>query len=553
MSEPVTVTFLGGLGEIGRNCACIEVEGRIMLLDCGLMFPNIEMLGIDLVLPDFTYLRENADRIEGCIATHGHEDHVGGLSYLLRELSFPVFGSALTLGLARNRIEEAGLLDRVELVPVEDGERRRIGPFDVEFIPVTHSVPNGFATAFHTPQGTILHSGDFKLDLTPVDGRLTDLARLGHIANEHGVRLFLSDSTNADEPGFAESERSVGKVLYDLFHAHEGRRIVTACFASHIHRIQQIADAAIAFERTIATLGMSMRKNVRLARSMGLLDIPESALCDIEDIADLAPGKVCVISTGSQGEPLSALALMAAGENRWIKVGADDTVILSSHPIPGNEANVSRVIDGLVRLGAEVVHSGTSHVHATGHARQEELKTVLSITQPEWFVPVHGEYRHLTEHARLARSMGIPENRILVCEDGDQLVVDDSGISLGRRVPAGYLYVDGIVGDVGQGVLRDRRVLAEEGVVVVVVTVDVTSGAIITGPEVITRGWVYAPEAEALLDECADEVRRSVAEAFANDATDIETLQRHVRRAAGRFVSERTRRRPMIVPVVMEA
>src|SRR5262245_51075840 len=522
MPAPVSVTFLGGLGEIGRNCACVEVDGRIMLLDCGLMFPDIDMLGIDLVLPDFTYLRENADRIDGCIATHGHEDHVGGLSFLLRELSFPVYGSPLTLGLARHRIEEAGLVDRTDLVPVEDGERRRIGPFDVEFIPVTHSVPNGFATAFHTPQGTILHSGDFKLDLTPVDGRLTDLARLGHIASEHGVRLFLSDSTNADEPGFAESERSVGKVLYDLFHAHEGRRIITACFASHIHRIQQIADAAVGFGRTIATLGMSMRKNVRLARTMGLLDIPESALLDLEDIADLPPGKVCVISTGSQGEPLSALALMAAGENRWLKVGPDDTVILSSHPIPGNEANVSRVIDGLVRLGADVVHSGISHVHATGHARQEELKTVLSITQPEWFVPVHGEFRHLTEHARLARAMGIPENHILVCEDGDQLVLDDSGISLGRRVPAGYLYVDGIVGDVGQGVLRDRRVLAEEGVVVVVVTVDVTSGAIITGPEVITRGWVYAPEAEALLDECADEVRRSVAEAFANDATDIE-------------------------------
>jgi ribonuclease J len=553
MANPVSVTFLGGLGEIGRNCACIEVEGRIMLLDCGLMFPDMDMLGIDLVLPDFTYLRENADRIEGCIATHGHEDHVGGLSFLLRELRFPIFGSALTLGLARHRIEEAGLLQRTELIPVEDGERRQIGPFDVEFIPVTHSVPHGFATAFHTPQGTIVHTGDFKLDLTPVDGRLTDLAMVGAISKHEGIRLLLSDSTNADQAGHSRSERAVGKVLYDLFHAHEGRRIVIACFASHIHRVQQIADAAVAFGRTIATLGMSMKKNVRLARSMGLLNIPEHALVDIEAIDDLDPAKVCVISTGSQGEPMSALALMAAGENRWLKIGPEDTVILSSHPIPGNEMNVSRVIDGLVRIGAEVVDSGVDDVHATGHAKQEELKTFLSIANPEWFTPVHGEYRHLTQHARLAKAMGVPEDHILVCEDGDQLVLTDDTVTRGAKVPAGYLYVDGIVGDVGQGVLRDRRVLAEEGVVVVVVTVDAKSGAIVTGPEIITRGWVYAPEAEDLLDECAENVREAIHQAFKDqDTLDIENLQRVVRRAAGRFVADRTRRRPMIVPVVME-
>jgi ribonuclease J len=553
MPAPVSVTFLGGLGEIGRNCACIEVDGRIMLLDCGLMFPDIDMLGIDLVLPDFTYLRENAGRIDGCIATHGHEDHVGGLSFLLRELSFPVYGSPLTLGLARHRIEEAGLIDRTELVPVRDGERRRIGPFDVEFIPVTHSVPYGFATAFHTPQGTILHSGDFKLDLTPVDGRLTDLARIGAIAKDPGIRLLLSDSTNADEIGHARSERSVGTVLYDLFHANEGRRIVIACFASHIHRVQQIADAAIAFDRTIATLGMSMKKNVRLAREMGLLHIPANRLVDIEDIVDLDPAKVCVISTGSQGEPMSALSLMASSDNRWIKVGPEDTVILSSHPIPGNEASVSKIIDGMTRLGAEVIHSGIDAVHATGHAKQEELKTLLSIAQPDWFTPVHGEYRHLTSHARLAHSMGMTDDRVLVCEDGDQLLLTDLGVTRGQEVPAGYLYVDGIVGDVGQGVLRDRRVLAEEGVVVVVVTVDARTGAIVTGPEVITRGWVYAPEAEDLIDECADEVRAAVQESFkSGDPADIEALQRVVRKTAGRFVADRTRRRPMIVPVVME-
>jgi ribonuclease J len=554
-APPVRVTFLGGLGEIGRNCACIEIDGRILLLDVGLMFPELDMLGVDLVLPDFTYLRANADRVDGAVITHGHEDHMGGLSYLLREMSFPIYGSALTLGLARNRIEEAGLLDRTELIPVRDGERRRIGPCDVEFIPVTHSVPHGFATAFHTPQGVILHTGDFKLDLTPVDGRLTDLARIGSIASGDGIRLLLSDSTNADEPGHARSERSVGKVLYDLFHEHEGRRIVIACFASHIHRVQQIADAAVAFGRKVATLGMSMKKNVRLAREMGLLHIAEHALVDIDDVRDLPPGKVCVISTGIQGEPMSALSLMAQRNNRWLEVDADDTVILSSHPIPGNEMNVSKVIDGLVRLGAEVVHSGISDVHASGHAKQEELKTLLSIVRPDWFVPVHGEYRHMVAHAKLARAMGaVADDHVLVCTDGDQLVLDAEGMRVERQaVPAGYLYVDGIIGDVGQGVLRDRRVLAEEGVVVVVVTVDVNTGAILVGPEVITRGWVYAPEAEPLLAECADAVRQAVKESFTTGATDIEALQRVVRRAAGKFVNESTKRRPMIVPVVMEA
>jgi len=554
MANPVRITFLGGLGEIGRNCACIEVEGRIILLDVGLMFPDIDMLGVDLVLPDFTYLRENAERVEGAIITHGHEDHMGGLSYLLRELSFPIYGSALTLGLARNRIEEAGLLDRTELIPVKDGERRQIGPCEVEFIPVTHSVPHGFATAFHTPQGTILHSGDFKLDMTPVDGRLTDLALVGAMAKDEGIRLYLGDSTNAEEHGHSGSESSVGKVLFDLFHQHSGRRIVIACFASHIHRVQQIADAALSFGRKVATLGLSMKKNVKLAREMGLLRIPDHALVDIDDIADYPPGEVCVISTGSQGEPMSALALMATKNNRWLEIGEHDTVILSSHPIPGNEMNVSKVIDGLVRLGAEVVHSGIEDVHASGHAKQEELKTMLSIVDPEYFVPVHGEYRHMVAHAKLAKTMGVvAPDKVLVCADGNQLVLDEAGLRHEADVPAGYLYVDGIVGDVGHGVLRDRRVLAEEGVVVVVVTIEGATGAIVTGPEVITRGWVYAPEAEPLLSECADEVRRAIKEAFAEGPNEIESIQRVVRRAAGRFVNETTKRRPMIVPVVMEA
>jgi ribonuclease J len=554
MPRPVSVTFLGGLGEIGRNCAAIEIEGRIMLLDCGLMFPDADMLGIDLVLPDFAYLRERADRIEGCIVTHGHEDHMGGLSYLLRDLSFPIIGSALALGLARNRIEEAGLLGRTQFVPVADRERRRFGPFDCEFIPVTHSVPHGFATAFHTPQGTILHTGDFKIDLNPVDGRLTDLAVMGAIAQNEGIRLLLSDSTNADQHGHSRSETSVGRVLHDVFHANEGRRIVTACFASHIHRVQQIIDAAIAHDRVVVTLGMSMRKNMTLAREMGMLTIPDSHFRRIEDVGDLPPGKVCVISTGSQGEPMSALALMAAQESRWLELTKDDTVVLSSHPIPGNEMNVNKVMDGLVRIGVRVVHSGIEDVHATGHAKQEELKTVLSITRPEWFTPVHGEYRHLVSHADLARQMGVADDHVIVCEDGDQLVITDDGIHKGPSVPAGYLYVDGSgIGDITHGVLRDRRVLAEEGVIVVFVTVDLAAREVLAGPEIITRGWVHADSARDLIEECADTVRAAVDKAAKNEPQlDLEKLQRVVRRAAGSFVNERTKRRPMIVPVVVE-
>ncbi|MBA2625183.1 MAG: ribonuclease J [Acidimicrobiia bacterium] len=551
MPPPVRVTFLGGLGEIGRNCAVLEQEGRLVLLDCGLLFPDPDMPGVDLVLPDFTYLRANAERIDGCILTHGHEDHVGALSFLLRELSFPLYGSALTLGLARSRIEEAGLLDHTKLVPVADNERRRIGPFDVEFLPVTHSVPHGFAVAFHTPQGVLLHSGDWKLDLTPVDGRRTDLARIGSMAGPEGIRLLLSDSTNAEEAGHSRSERSVGKVLGELFAAAKGQRIVTACFASHIHRIQQIADAAIEHDRVVATLGLSMKRNVRLARDMGLLQIPDASLADIAEISNVPGEHVCVISTGSQGEPMSALSLMAHGDNRWIKIGPGDTVILSSHPIPGNESSVGKVIDGLHKLGADVVHSGHADVHVSGHAKQEELKTLLSIAQPDWFIPVHGEYRHLVHHGRLAVGVGVDEDHILICEDGDQLELSDSGLRRVASVPAGYLYVDGSgVGDVGQGVLRDRRVLAEEGVVVVIVTVDAKSGEVLSGPEIITRGWVYAPEAEDLLEEARARVLAGIEEA---DDTDVETLKRHARRALGAFVSERTRRRPMIVPVVMEA
>jgi ribonuclease J len=553
VADPVRVTFFGGLGEIGRNCAAIEHDDRILLLDCGLMFPTSEMPGVDLVLPDFTWLRDNADRVEACVLTHGHEDHIGALGFLLRDLSFPVYGSALTLGLARNRVEEAGVADRAKFIPVADGERLRIGPFDCEFIPVTHSVPHGFATAFRTPQGVILHSGDFKLDLTPVDGRVTDLGRIGALARDPGIRLLLSDSTNAEEPGHSTSESSVGGVLRDIFAANRGKRVIAACFASHLHRIQQIFDAAVGSGRVVATLGRSMLKNVALAREMGLLRIADHSLIDIEAIGSVEPGRVCVVSTGSQGEPMSALALLAAGDNKWLKIEDGDVVVISAHAIPGNEYDVNRVIDGLYRRGAEVIHGGIAPVHVTGHALQGELATLLTIANPDYFIPVHGEFRHLTHHARLAIRMGVPADSVLLAEDGDVVELTDDGLDFADSVPAGYLYVDGIVGDVGHGVLRDRRVLADEGVVVVVVAVDADTGEVLSEPEIVTHGWVYAPEAESLLEEARRRVTESLAEAPNGERPDMETLKRRVRKTVGRFVAERTKRRPMIVPVVVEA
>src|SRR2546423_2431063 len=554
MNDSVRIVFLGGLGEIGRNCFCLEVDDRLLVVDCGLMFPDADMPGIDLVLPDFTYLRDNAERVEAVLLTHAHEDHAGGLAFLLRDIEVPIYGSALSLALARNRIEEAGMLGRTQLIEVADGERRRIGPIECQFVPVTHSVPHGFAVAFFTPVGTIVHTGDFKLDLTPVDGRRTDLALLGELARrDGGVRLLLSDSTNAERPGFTPSESTVGTAMRALFREHGDKRFIVTSFASHLHRVEQVAKAAVAHGRRVAFVGRSMQQNVAMARERGFLDIPAYAVLDIEETSRYAPGDICIICTGSQGEPMSALSLMAAHEHKHVKVSPDDVVVISAHAIPGNESNVSRVIDALHRAGAEVVHDRTSPVHVSGHASQEELKFMLNLVSPEWFVPVHGEYRHLVHHARLAEEVGVAADHVLVCEDGDVVTLTEDGAEVERRaVPAGYMYVDGIVGDISHGVLRDRRMLSEEGVVVVIVTVDKVTGDIVTGPEIVTRGWVYAPEAEGLIEDAKDVVRASIGEAAREGATDFDTMRRHARKSLARFIDERTRRRPAVIPVVME-
>lgn len=550
--DSVRIVFLGGLGEIGRNCACIEVNGRILVLDVGIMFPDPDMPGVDLVLPDFTYLRENADRVDGIILTHGHEDHTGGLAYLLRDFPAPVYGSELTLALARNRVDEAGLASRAQFIPVYDHERRRIGPCDVEFIPVTHSVPHAFATAFHTPQGIILHSGDFKIDLHPVDGRRTDLARMGALGSDPGIRLLLADSTNAEESGYTPSESTVGATLEKVFLARPDKRFVVTCFASHIHRVQQVCNAAIGQGRKVATLGRSMQKNVGLARKLGLLHIPDASLIDIGDVDNYPPGQVCVISTGSQGEPMSALSRLASGENRFFTLHRDDVVVISAHPIPGNEWSVGRVIDSLHRLGVEVIHSGVDAVHVSGHARRGELAMLMSVTQPEFFIPVHGEYRHMANHVRLANSMGIEGDRVLLCEDGDAVRLDASGMSRDGIVPGGYLFVDGSsVGDIGHGVLRDRKVLAEEGVVMAVATVDIKAGEVVGEPQIVTRGWAYDQDTDALMEQARVLVTRALVTALSGENPDHETLNRVARKALGKLVGEKTRQRPMIVPVIV--
>lgn len=553
MADRVQVTFLGGLGDIGRNCAAIETQGQLLILDCGQMFPDDLHPGVDSILPDLTYLRERADSIIGCIVTHGHEDHIGALAHILTDASFPIHGSPFTLGMVKSRLEEAGVADSAELVPISDGERRQIGPFDCEFIPVTHSVPGGLISAIGTPQGLILHSSDFKLDLHPVDGRRTDLRRIGALAHDPGIRLMLADSTNAEVPGSTKSETEIGRVLEEVFREQQGRRIITASFASHLHRVQQIANAALATNRKIATLGLSMKRNVALGRELGVLRIPDHALIDIGDVSTLDPGEVCIISTGSQAEPRASLSLAAFGNSRWIEVGPDDTVILSSHPIPGNEARVSRVINALVRAGATVVHSGELDLHTSGHGKRDELTTLHSVAMPEWFVPVHGELRHMNAHASLARSLGMPAERVLVARDGDQVVLDDEGVQLNEGVTSGeYVLVHGPIIGPDQGVVRERHVLGGDGVVMVTVLLD-ESGEPVGHPTVTSRGWLDGEALELLEAGVADAVAGSLTAAQAEDGMDREELTRRVRRAAGKQVDASTRRRPMIVPVLIDA
>lgn len=551
MTAPVTVTFLGGLGEVGRNCTCIEVDGRLLLIDFGVMFPDVTMPGVDVILPDTEWLKTRAEDIEALIVTHGHEDHVGGVPHFLRQFEAPIYGSALSMGIAHHKVKEARLAHRTELRVVGDGQRIQIGPFDVEFLPITHSVPQSMCIVVHTPQGVLVHTGDFKLDHTPVDQRLTDLGRLGALGADPGIRLLMADSTNADSPGHSASETSIGQTFRRLFPDFRGRRLITACFASHLHRVQQIADVAIDEGRTIFPLGRSMVNNVRIAKDLGLLDIPDRHLRDISDVNDFKPGQVCVICTGSQGETMAALALMDRGEHNEITLGPEDVVMLSSHPIPGNEIPVYRIIDGLTRKGCEVIHDGHEHVHTSGHAKRDELRLLQTITKPEWFIPIEGEYRMMARHAGLAIDVGLDEDRAIIAVDGDQVVIRDEGVKIEGRIPAPYHYLHGLLDDVNGEMLLARRALGEDGYVLITLTIN-KGRKIVAGPKLVSQGWIDEKANPDLVRDLESLVAKVVKKALA-EGVAVEKLERLVRRATGKFVGDRTRRRPPINAVVLTA
>jgi ribonuclease J len=541
----VSVTFLGGLGEIGRNCAAIEVSGRIALIDCGLMFPEEDMLGVDLVFPDWSWLVERSGDVDCVIITHGHEDHTGALAYFLKAIPVPVYGTRLSLELARGRIDEMG--GEADLRPIGFKSWTDHGPFRFQLIPVSHSVPEAAAVALDTPEGVVVHSGDFKLDPTPIDQVPTDLPAFASLGRR-GVRLLLADSTNAEKPGFEPSESSVGRPIADIVRDAPGR-VLAACFSSHIHRVQQIVDAGIASGRKIAFFGRSMHRNTTLAKELGLLEVPEKALVDITELEGLPPNQQMMITTGSQGEPFAALSLMSQGRHRFVELGEDDTVLISAKPIPGNETAVSKVISNLIRRGAMVVHGSNADVHVSGHANRDELLTFINLIRPRAFVPVHGEYRHLHAHAELARAMGV--RHVDVLEDGDRVILNGKKTMVERRaVPAGYVYLDGsAVGDVQSAVLRDRSHLADEGVVVVTVGIDHDTGEILYGPAMDSHGLMDDPS--AVLEKAAEAVRQAIEE-HPSGRSDIGDLQKTVRSAAGKVIRAETSRKPVIVPVVME-
>jgi ribonuclease J len=550
---PARVVFLGGVGEVGRNMACVELDDRILIVDVGLSFPHAEMPGIDLVLPDFEYVRERFDDVEAIVLTHGHQDHIGALPYLLRDYDgppLPVYGTAFTLALLEGQLEEHEVRDRAEFRQVMPGEAAIAGPFSMRFLRVTHSIPDGMAVVIDTPYGSILHTGDFKIDQTPLDGRATDLHALAEEAGR-GVHLLLSDSTNAEEAGYTDSERSVGPVLQDII-ARAPQLVVVACFSSHIHRIQQVVNAARGDERVVAFLGRSMHQSVDAARRLGILHVPETDVIPIEEVEHRDPSRVVVICTGSQGEPFSALSLMAAREHKWVKLKEGDNVVLSSSLIPGNEPAIHRVIDGLYRTGADVFHLPAYPVHASGHAAAEELRLMLSLVRPRWFIPIHGERRHLSHHAKIATEVGIAADHVLICEDGDIVDVGEK-VQVVGRAPAGMTFVDGLgIGDVGEVVLRDRRKLSGDGVVVVVVAVDAHHGQVLSGPDIVNRGFVFDETSRDILEEARERVMLSLKDSAEAEVVDRGVLEQNIRRVLGKFFYEVTQRKPVILPVIVE-
>ncbi len=551
MEPSVRLIPLGGLGEIGLNMMLVETGDDLIAVDCGLMFPDDELPGIDHVIPDFSYALARRDGFRAVLLTHGHEDHIGALPYLLREAPVPVYGTPMTLALVGERLREHGLLEGADLRPMRPRDRFELGPFGVEPIRVTHSIVDGIGLAIQTPVGTIVHTGDFKLDPRPLDGETPDYRRFAELGDQD-VLVLCSDSTNVDRPGHTRSETEVGQALAERFERAAGR-VIVATFASHIHRIQQVLTLAARHRRRAALLGMSMQKNVMLAAELGYLQVPEGLLLPLEDLAALPPERQVILSTGSQGEPNSALALMAAGEHKYVQVLPGDLVIISARVIPGHERTIGRVVNALYRRGAEVLYEDNAFVHVSGHASQEDLKLMLNLTRPRYFVPVHGEYRHLLGHARLAESVGLGPDRVFLLEDGTALEMTKTAARAVAGFPAGRVLVDGkSVGDVGAVVLRDRQLLAEDGFVVVAVTVDKT-GAVVAGPEIASRGFVYIEESQELLEEMKRAVLTAIAEGERGAAFDREVAGVRVRTAVRQLINQRFRRKPVVLPMILES
>ena len=546
------VISLGGLQEIGKNMTVFEYDNDIIIVDCGLAFPEDDMLGIDLVIPDISYLVKNMDRIRGIVLTHGHEDHIGALPYVLKEINVPVFGTLLTLGLLENKLKEHGINKLVTLHTVVPGEMVKLGQFKVEFIHTNHSIADAVALAITTPVGVVVHTGDFKVDYTPIDGGVMDLHRFAELGKA-GVLLLLSDSTNAERKGFTMSESSVGGVFDDIFSETPKNRIMVATFSSNIHRIQQIVNSAYKYGRKVAIIGRSMVNAVKTSIELDYLNMPDNTLIDISEIKNYTDDKLVIITTGSQGETMSALSRIASNEHKQVSIRPGDKIIISASSIPGNEKNISNVINELMRKGADVVYDGIADIHVSGHARQEELKLMLSLVKPKYFMPVHGEYVHLLSHRDLALSLGIPKENIFVMNIGEVLEISKKDAKVNGTVPSGQVLVDGLgVGDVGNIVLRERRNLSENGLMIVVVAIDSASGCIVSGPDIISRGFVYVRESEDLMDEAKSVINDALMKCEANHISGWSNIKNTIKDTLKNFLWQKMKRSPMILPIIME-
>ena len=551
-TKKIKVIPLGGLHEIGKNLTVFESENDVVLLDCGMAFPDEDMLGVDIVIPDITYLHKVADKIRGIVLTHGHEDHIGAIPYVLKEFNVPVYGTRLTLGILANKLKEHGLTNSVKLHTLEAGESIRLGEFRAEFIHTNHSIADAVAIALHTPAGVLLHTGDFKIDPTPIDGDMIDLARIGELGKK-GILALFSDSTNADRPGFTMSESSIGQTFDNLFEKGMDKRIIVATFASNIHRVQQIINAAEKYGRKVAVCGRSMENVLAAAIELGYMNIPKNTLIHIDEINRYPREKQVIVTTGSQGEQMSALTRIAFSVHKKINIEPTDLVIISANPIPGNEKAVSTVVNELLKRGAEVVHEKQDHVHVSGHACQQELLTILALAKPKFFIPVHGEYNHLCRHRDLALQTGMDKKNVFLMEIGQVLELTRNSAKINGTVPSGKVLVDGLgVGDVGNIVLRDRKHLAEDGIIIVVLTIDKMSCSCVAGPDIISRGFVYVRESEDLMDAVRGVAEDVVSQCTDGHNIDWATLKNGIKNEVGGFLFNKTKRRPMILPIIME-